>query len=74
VRGLLVRWLEAYQRTGGGQTLAKVECNFEPSCSEYAKQAIGQHGAIRGLVLALRRVHRCRDREATGKTSDPVPT
>ena len=34
-------------------------CRFEPTCSEYARQAIATHGALRGTGLALRRIARC---------------
>jgi putative membrane protein insertion efficiency factor len=46
-------------------------CRFEPSCSEYAIQAIELHGLVRGLWLALRRVGRCHPFAAHG--IDPVP-
>ena len=34
-------------------------CRYEPSCSAYALEAIRRHGAVRGSVLALKRVARC---------------
>jgi putative membrane protein insertion efficiency factor len=34
-------------------------CRFAPTCSEYARQAIATHGAVRGTGLALRRIARC---------------
>lgn len=46
-------------------------CRFTPSCSEYAIQAIQEHGAMRGLGLALRRVGRCHPLGSSG--FDPVP-
>lgn len=46
-------------------------CRFTPSCSDYAIQAIQEHGAVRGLVLALRRVGRCHPLGSSG--FDPVP-
>jgi len=46
-------------------------CRFTPSCSEYAIQAIQEHGAVRGLGLALRRVGRCHPLGSSG--FDPVP-
>lgn len=33
-------------------------CRMEPSCSEYATQAVRKHGAIMGLILATDRLMR----------------
>ena len=46
-------------------------CRFTPSCSDYAIQAIQEHGAVRGLGLAVRRVGRCHPLGSSG--FDPVP-
>jgi putative membrane protein insertion efficiency factor len=46
-------------------------CRFHPSCSEYAEQALEEHGAWRGSWLAARRVCRCGPWSAGG--FDPVP-
>lgn len=34
-------------------------CRFYPTCSEYAVQAIGKYGLIRGGLKAVRRILRC---------------
>lgn len=34
-------------------------CRFHPTCSDYALDAVRQHGAFRGAFLALRRILRC---------------
>jgi uncharacterized protein len=34
-------------------------CKYYPSCSEYAVQAIGRYGILRGSVLAAWRLLRC---------------
>ena len=34
-------------------------CKYEPTCSRYAVDAIGQFGILRGLVLAVWRLLRC---------------
>lgn len=46
-------------------------CRFEPTCSEYAHQALAAHGLGRGLYLTLRRLLRCRPMGGWGY--DPVP-
>ena len=46
-------------------------CRFQPSCSEYAMEAIAEHGLMRGSWLAIRRVGRCHPFSQPG--FDPVP-
>ena len=46
-------------------------CRFYPSCSNYAMQAIDEHGALRGTWLTLKRIGRCHPFNAGG--FDPVP-
>jgi uncharacterized protein len=46
-------------------------CRFEPSCSQYAVEALRGHGVVRGIWLAAKRVLRCHPWGAFGP--DPVP-
>lgn len=46
-------------------------CRFTPTCSEYAIQAIKEHGALKGSFLSLKRVLRCHPLCKGGY--DPVP-
>ena len=46
-------------------------CRYVPSCSEYARQAVIEHGAASGAWLAIRRLARCHPAGSHG--FDPVP-
>jgi len=46
-------------------------CPYFPSCSEYGKQAISEHGAIKGFFMAFWRILRCNPFSKGG--FDPVP-
>lgn len=46
-------------------------CRFQPTCSQYALDALEAHGAIRGGALALWRILRCNPWGGGGY--DPVP-
>lgn len=46
-------------------------CRFEPSCSQYALEALQKHGVFRGAWLAAKRLLRCHPWGAFGP--DPVP-
>jgi putative membrane protein insertion efficiency factor len=56
-RALAVLPIRLYQRVLSPAFGSR--CKYYPSCSEYAAQAIGRFGILRGLVLAGWRVLRC---------------
>jgi putative membrane protein insertion efficiency factor len=46
-------------------------CRFYPSCSNYASEAIRNHGSLKGSYFALLRLLRCHPWHEGGP--DPVP-
>lgn len=46
-------------------------CRFYPSCSQYALDAIGTHGAWKGSLLTIKRLFKCHPFHPGG--FDPVP-
>jgi putative membrane protein insertion efficiency factor len=46
-------------------------CRYEPSCSAYAIDAVTEHGALKGGLMAAHRFCRCNPWGAGGY--DPVP-
>lgn len=46
-------------------------CRYQPTCSQYAIEAIEIHGIIKGSLLAVRRILRCNPFFKGGW--DPVP-
>lgn len=47
-------------------------CRFTPTCSDYARDAVLAHGALKGGLLAFKRLMRC---HPWGKPGfDPVQT
>ncbi|CAN5790998.1 membrane protein insertion efficiency factor YidD [soil metagenome] len=48
-------------------------CRFQPSCSAYALEALETHGALRGGLLAARRIARCHPLGPSGIDNVPPP-
>lgn len=74
LQNFIVRRIEVHQTRRAGMGVFRVACNFEPSCSEYTKQAVLHFGAIKGLTLGVKRIKRCSDRDQVGTRLDPLVT
>ncbi len=46
-------------------------CRYLPTCSEYAAEAIVKYGAVRGIIMGLKRILKCHP--FGGHGHDPVP-
>ena len=72
---ILIFFLRGYQRLIS-PALASLfgpvgRCRFEPSCSQYAVEAVQLHGVCKGSTLAAWRLCRCQPWGGCGE--DPVP-
>ncbi len=70
MKRLLLSLIRFYQRHLSPALPAR--CRFLPTCSQYALEAVGRFGAVRGGFLALRRFLRCHP-FYRGPMYDPVP-
>ncbi|CAC9438227.1 Protein YidD [uncultured Gammaproteobacteria bacterium] len=46
-------------------------CRFDPTCSQYAYEAVKEYGFFKGLVLSIKRIGKCHPWHEGG--FDPVP-
>ena len=64
---LFILFIRAYQR---GSRWKGATCRYQPTCSQYAVEAIEKYGPWRGGWMALCRIGRCHPFRAGGY--DPV--
>ncbi|MBJ7428415.1 MAG: membrane protein insertion efficiency factor YidD [Bacteroidia bacterium] len=46
-------------------------CRYNPTCSQYAIEALNKHGIFKGLILSIKRIGSCHPWGGSG--FDPVP-
>lgn len=68
---IALRAIELYQSALSPIIGGRTACRFCPTCSEYTKTAISKYGLLRGGLMGLRRILRCRPGGGWGY--DPVP-
>ncbi|MDI9407987.1 MAG: membrane protein insertion efficiency factor YidD [Candidatus Pacebacteria bacterium] len=65
-RSILGPLINMMSGSGGGRV-----CRFDPTCSEYMREAVTSYGFWRGGWMGLKRVFRCHPFGGSGY--DPVP-
>ena len=66
---VLVRIIKLYQNF---PLSSHSYCKFQPTCSNYAIEAINEYGSIKGSIMAIKRIIRCNPfNKKVGY--DPVP-
>ncbi|MDE6481226.1 MAG: membrane protein insertion efficiency factor YidD [Alphaproteobacteria bacterium] len=68
---IAIALIRFYQKCISPVIGGRAACRFTPSCSEYTRIAIERHGVVRGCVMGVRRILRCRPGGGCGY--DPVP-
>lgn len=67
-----IKSVHLYQWGGRPLLKGRVQCRFQPTCSEYSIAAVETHGIRWGLVLTYKRLSSCTHDVPLG-TVDPVP-
>ncbi|MBE6461338.1 MAG: membrane protein insertion efficiency factor YidD [Alphaproteobacteria bacterium] len=70
-QNLAVKFVRIYQCAISPFIGGNAACRFTPSCSEYTRTAIEKYGCVRGTLMGLRRISKCRP--GGGYGYDPVP-
>lgn len=62
-----------YQTIGHALVKGRIQCRYQPTCSNYSILAVEAHGIRYGLILTLKRLMSCQNSVPLG-TPDPVPS
>lgn len=69
MKKIFIKLIRLYQRYIS--PLTPPTCRFHPTCSNYAIEAISEHGVLKGTWLAIKRILKCHPFHPGG--FDPVP-
>ena len=69
---LYVTGVHLYQAIGRPLLKGRIQCRYEPTCSEYSIEAVREYGIRQGLLLTVKRINSCTTKVPLG-TPDPVP-
>ncbi len=56
MKKLLLKLIDLYQKT---PLFSHSKCKYYPTCSNYAKEAITNYGALKGTILSIKRILKC---------------
>lgn len=61
MKKILIKIINSYKKYISSylSQMFHIHCKFEPTCSEYTKQAIEKYGVIRGIGKGSKRILRC---------------
>ena len=57
MKHIIIRLIRLYQSIPGD---FHNHCRFYPTCSNYAIEAINEYGSLKGSIMAIKRIIRCR--------------
>lgn len=66
-----VAGVRLYQVIGRPLLKGRIQCRYQPTCSEYSMEAVRVFGIRRGLLLTVKRINSCTTKVPLG-TPDPV--
>ena len=69
MKKIIISMIRGYQRFIS--PLTGPHCKYTPTCSQYAVVAVVKYGAVKGMILACKRILRCHPFAEGGY--DPVP-
>ena len=67
MKAFLISIIKLYQKIPGN---FHSSCRYTPTCSNYAIEAIDKYGALKGCIMAIKRILRCNPWGGSGY--DPV--